>query len=146
MYHDLYKLEVAPCKKALGHSEDDPQLFDAEHVHFFHTVDSNGKILSTSGAIAGHFHEMEVIPNEDPTLPPKVRCASGPMQMVKRKVKGRYVKVAEPVVIMGELDDHTHQVTYLRSDLISHRTINPQAVNIQAQEAQKTAPIPGVAG
>lgn len=148
---DLFKLEVSKCNLNKAWN-DAVNLEEVEHVHFFHTYDSDGKlmgkrdpdgtILGRTNSVAGHFHVIE-IEEQGANKPVKIISVSGPMREVKRRVRGKYVKVIEPVDSILE-DNHTHDISYRRSENVRLREVVPEAVNLVAQEAQKTAPIPGV--
>lgn len=138
---DLFKLEVAECN--LDKSWNDvPQLEQIEHVHFFHTYDSNGRKMARTNIVAGHFHVIEY-EEQGENKPVKIISVSGPMHEVKRRVMGRWVKVAE-AISQNLQDDHTHKISYRRSEIVKARQTSPQAVNIEAQEANRTAPISGI--
>lgn len=59
--HDLFKLEISSFKKNLSMDKANPMIREYEHVHWFHTVDSHGKVMTHCVAIAGHKHEMKKI-------------------------------------------------------------------------------------
>lgn len=148
---DLFKLEVASCNLNKGWN-DAINLESVEHVHFFHTYDSDGKLMGKreangethgkTNSVAGHFHIIN-FEDQGPNKPVRILSVSGPMREVKRRVRGKYVKVIEPVDPNLE-DNHTHDVIYRRTENVKMREIVPEAVNMAAQEAQKTAPIPGI--
>lgn len=149
VYSDLFKLEVAACSVNKSYN-DIPDLYEQEHVHWFHTYDSDGKKHARSNAVSGHFHVIEY-EEQGEGKPVKILSVSGPMREVKRKVRGRWQKVVEPVLVPmkdneDETDNHTHAITYKKTDIVEIRTQSAQAINIVAQEAQKTAPIAGVTG
>lgn len=138
---DLFKLEVAECNMDKSWN-DVPNLESVEHVHFYHTYDSDGRKMMKTNTVAGHFHVIEYV-DQGEEKPVKIVSVSGPMRELKRRIKGRFTKVNEPVADKLE-DNHTHKVTYRRTEKIQARQISPNAVNIEAAEAQKTAPISGV--
>lgn len=140
---DLFKLEVAACQvnKAWG---DTPDLYEQEHIHWFHTFDSDGKKHTRCNAVSGHFHVIET-EDQGEDQPVKILSVSGPMHEVKRKIKGRWTKVTEPVSSTLE-DDHTHQIIYKKTDIVEIRMHTAQAANIVAAEANLTAPVSGVNG
>lgn len=140
---DLFKLDVAACMVNKSYN-DAPDLYEQEHIHWFHTFDSDGKKHTRCNAVSGHFHVIETEDQGD-DKPVKVLSVSGPMHEVKRRVKGRWVKVVEPVSATLE-DDHTHAIIYKKTDVVEIRTQSANAINLVAAEAQKTAPIPGVSG
>lgn len=140
---DLFKLEVAACNVNKSFN-DIPDIYEQEHIHWFHTYDSDGKKHIRSNAVSGHFHVIQY-EEQGENKPVKILSVSGPMHEVKRKVKGRWLKVIEEVSSTLE-DDHTHQITYKKTDIVEIRTQSPAAINVVAAEAQKTAPVPGVTG
>ena len=138
---DLFKLEVAECN--LNKSWNDIQMLESiEHVHFFHTYDSNGRKMARTNIVAGHFHVIEY-EEQGGDKPVKILSVSGPMHEVKRKVLGRWQKVAESISDTLQ-DDHTHKISYRRTERVQARQTSPQAANIEAAEANKTAPISGI--
>jgi len=144
VHHDLYKLEVAKMAKKIGlgsfEDMDDPAIWQwVEHCHFFHTVDSNGRLQFYSTQIGGHFHEMEIIPQGD-DQPPILKCVSGPLVWGRVKRKGKFVKEAIPV----SGDDHTHDITYLRSEVVERRVLNSAAALVETAGAPKS--VPGISG
>ena len=138
---DLFKLEVAECMMNKSWN-DVPNLEAVEHVHFYHTFDSDGRNMARTNTVANHYHIIEY-KEQGEDKPVKIISVSGPMRDVRKKIKGKWVKVSEPVDSTLE-DNHTHEITYRRSEEITARQISPSAVNIEAAEAQKTAPIQGV--
>ena len=138
---DLFKLEVAECN--LNKSWNDiPMLESIEHVHFFHTYDSNGRKMARTNIVAGHFHVIEY-QEQGADKPVKIISVSGPMHEVKRKVLGVWKKVVEPISESLQ-DDHTHKITYRRTEAVKARQTSVQAVNMEAQEANRTAPVAGI--
>lgn len=148
VFSDLFKLEVSACKVNKSYN-DVPDIFDQEHVHWFHTYDSDGKKHMRTNAVSGHFHEIEY-EEQGQGKPVKIISVSGPKHEVKRKALGRWKKVSEPVALSKPevdeeiRDDHTHAITYKKTDIVEVRTQRVEAINAVAAEAQKTAPIPGV--
>jgi len=145
MVHDLYKLEVSSMLKNISWNSDIENV-SIEHCHFFHSVDSDGKVQTTSNSVGGHFHVMEVIQNASGA--PTVKC-SGPKTYGKSKYQGKYRKAIVPYYpgnadegVAG--DNHTHEVTYIRSCEIHPRVNNTEALKVISADAAKTAAIPGV--
>ena len=139
---DLFKLEVADCHMNKSWVEGHAELEAVEHVHFFHTYDSDGRKMNRSNIVAGHFHEIEFEEMDD-GKPVKIKSVSGPMREVKRKKGLKFIKVAEPVHSILE-DTHTHKIKYRRSEEVTARQISAEAINIATSEAEKTAPVDGV--
>ena len=139
--HDLFKLDIAKMKKLVG-PDGDKEYRDVEHVHFFHTVDSNGIKQTYCSSVGGHFHEIKIIYNNNNEII-LAECVSGPLKFVKRKdkLKNKWIKA---LVQVNEFDNHKHDLLYIQSNNIKLRKANIEAVKIQTADAQKTAPIPGV--
>lgn len=139
---DLFKLQTAKAKKNVSWSDGDIQLEEVEHVHFFHTYDSDGRRQDRSAPVGGHFHLVEFEEGKN-GKPAKIKSISGPMKMAKVKEKGRWKQ--KPVPLSEELEDsHTHDIKYLKSDSVQAREHNVNAIQMVGEEAQKTAPIAGV--
>jgi hypothetical protein len=138
----LYKLELNYFKRNRAFMPNEkPDWEKIEHVHHFHTIDSNGKRQTRSTSIGGHFHIMEVVSQSKDGV--NVYKCSPAMKPVKRKNEAGAV-IIEPQEL--DYDNHTHEVTYERSTKIELRKQNPNAVNVIAADANKTAPIAGVVG
>jgi hypothetical protein len=137
--HDLYKLEVSHFLQNQAIDGHEPDYVKTEHVHYFHTIDSNGKEQTKSNSVGGHFHKIEVI-EQGPDLPPIVKCASGPMKEVKVKIMGKYKTQYVPA---NDVDSHTHDVTYLKSNVITERIRNAEAAKVEAALQSKAQPLPG---
>lgn len=138
LIHDLFKLEVATMVKNISWN-DVPEYVKMEHCHFFHTIDSDGKLQTTSNSVGGHFHEMKVTPMPDGVA--KVECVGIPMSYGKKKVKGVWKKIAVPY---DEEDTHVHDVQYVSSCEIKPRINNTEALKVISVESNKTAAIPDV--
>jgi hypothetical protein len=65
------------------------------------------------------------------------------MHEVKRRIMGRWQKVAEAISETLQ-DEHTHKITYRRSEQVKARQTSVQAANMEAQEANRTAAISGI--
>lgn len=125
--HDLFKLELSHFKKNISYQKYTPQLHDVEHVHFYHSHDSKGRPQKYCSAVGGHFHEMtvEVTPSGD------LVAKSGPAlkHVVKRQKNGKPKTLIEKVTFYdGDednkfFDEHTHEVMYLESDMLSEEKL-----------------------
>lgn len=155
VHHDLFKLTLAKMKKNVGIDEQVPDIEKVDHVHFYRTVDSNGKALLASAPVGGHHHNVKILfdqkgniqiahdQNGKPILdedgkPFVMAEISEPLRWVKKKKGKRWVRFEEQMRIGkiddgGELDEHTHQIVYLRSQMIDVRNIDPK----RAAEAAK---------
>lgn len=138
LHHDLYILSPEAMIKdtSIGKVGDSQFFVPVQHQHFFHTIDSNGKPMKECGQIGGHFHEMEVIPGKDGE-PPQVKCVSGPMIWAREKRGDKFVRVKRPA---NSYDTHTHETTYLQSEIVTPRKANAEAAKVQgAVHARQTA-------
>lgn len=140
LYHDLFKLEVATMAKDISWNET-PEYLRVEHVHFYHTIDSDGRKQEHSTATGGHFHEVKLVPQEKG--PPKLICKSGPMTWSSKKVRGKRVKILRDV---NDEDTHKHKTTYLKSDKLMARKVNTEALKLISSEANKEAGLARVGG
>lgn len=142
----MFKLMPSPVVKRIGlsnHPDENPQdFYPFEHTHVFRTFDSDGKQLHQSAAIGGHFHIITLKPQGagEENLVPEIESISPPMVMTVKKIKGRRQPVATP---LNDYDFHTHDVEYIRTDLVQARKHNVVAAMVEAQEAQKGAPPAG---
>lgn len=136
IHHDLFLLSPEPMQRDTRlekHGTPDPEETVAvQHQHFFHTIDSSGRVQDTCSPIGGHFHIMEVTDN-GPNDPPTVKCVSGPMRWGVKKVNGKKKRVPVPV---NHYDTHTHDCTYLQSEVVTPRKPNAEAAKVQANVAR----------
>lgn len=126
--HDLYKFEVAMFKKNVAIDGNRAEYVDNEHVHWFHTITSDGKKQTRTNSVGGHFHEVEII-QQAPGQPPKVICKTGPMREAFITENGRKIKTSVPV---NDIDKHKHEVTYDKSNIILERQRNQEAAKAEA--------------
>lgn len=142
--HDLFKLEVGTMVKDVSYN-DKPDLVKIEHVHLFHTVDSNGRAQETCTPVGGHCHKITVVRNADGV--PSIQVGP-PVKYIRKKVKGVYKKVLAPIILDEEedtRDTHTHAVTYMGSEKIQLRRTNPEFAKFEATvTAQQTPSVDGV--
>lgn len=143
----LFKLTDAKLKKKVIMGQGSDSIQDATHNHFFHTHDSSGKAQDVSIAVGGHFHVMEV--SYDPETGEPTATCSGPKTYVFED--GRKVMVDLPSIGKDDrrrpvYDTHTHEVVYQTSARLRPRKLNTESVGILNNEANKTAPIPGISG
>lgn len=135
-WHDLFKSDVKTMIKCIFNRADEKgagmqkeeDLKTVEHVHFFHSHDSNGRPQTTCVSVGGHFHHIKThddngnpLVNKDGT--PRVECGP-PMRRVKVK-KGRKMVTVEEKVTFGMedgkmvTDNHTHNFKYQDSQELS---------------------------
>ena len=136
--HDLYKLEVAKAIKNVAWAPGQVQLAEVEHVHFFHSVDKNGAPQDKCVPISKHFHIMEKVPGSDL----EYRC-SGPKKFVLNKMPNGQMK---KVIVDVPNDEHTHEVSYIRSDEFKRQKINAEAAKFIQEQTKVPDPVPGIIG
>lgn len=137
--HDLFELKPSSMVKDMSYSTI-PDFVKLVHQHMFHTIDSDGTVQTRCNPTGGHFHLMEVTPQEN-GLPPIVKCSRA-KKVVRKRVNGMDANA----VVDIEFDDHTHDVTYKRSDKITVRAVNAEAMKVVTDEANKTRPVNGIIG
>ncbi len=127
-FHDLYKGSKANGKKnypGFKQTAESEDIKDYEHVHFFHSHDSNGRPQAKCVAVAGHFHYIETHDEEgEPYTDAKGRtvakCGPALREIKKRLPNGKSRREEEPVYFMmsdgTRLEDkHTHEFVYVES-------------------------------
>jgi len=147
-YSDLFKLGVAKMLRWTGWTKvsqnaprdekgniNTPDWVEVEHCHFFHTIDSNGKMQDYCQPVGQHVHKIEVV--RDPRNPEdilEVKCVSGPLRWEITDKYGKRQKMLMPV----PHDDHTHEMMYVKSNKINRPSMNSEAVKVigrvQAQQ------------
>lgn len=131
--HSLYKLQPAKFKKNVSYTST-PEWVDVEHVHFFHSISSTGEKQTRSVNIGGHFHELIEVTPATADEPAVYRC-SGPLKEVRQKnAAGQWEIVTVPATA---IDHHTHDVTYLHSEIWSPQPLNQEFLKFQQQMASK---------
>lgn len=135
--HDLYKLKVATMKKDIGWNPKKPDMVAIEHVHIFHTIDSNGKRQTACGQVGGHHHDVEVIHGAEGHAP--TIKVSGPRIYIRNE-DGMKVSVPlnRPGIRNG--DYHTHEVEYLNSEKIKIRETSLEFAKFQSAMTQVQSP------
>ena len=133
--HDLFKLDMANTHKNVSISISNPYYEAVPHVHFYHTHDSNGKKLSVSNSVGGHYHEVKVFEKDG-----EFHAECGPAVTKKKKNTAPV-----PHMIGNKLDDHKHNISYVRSEVINARKLNKDAQTVIAH-ATADAPRGGLSG
>jgi len=132
VHHDLFRLDVANTKKNMSWDESAPNWVPVPHAHFYHSVTSDGKAQDNSVATAGHFHPIEVHYDGD-----KISGATCGEPMVMHNGK------AHPYAN----DKHTHDMSYIDSEVVEKRTTNADAVKMIAQsKAEENKANSGISG
>jgi hypothetical protein len=130
IHHDLFVLEPAEMKKNLAYLPGQaPDLVSVVHQHFFHTVDSDGRKQTQCSAVGGHFHEVEIVEPASEGKAPVVKFGPAMTYMPVKDEHGRIKRTAVPC----KYDSHTHEVRYLRSNLVKMRSASPEVAAVQAQ-------------
>ena len=132
--HDLYKLELARFKKNTSYRKFAPILSEAEHIHFYHSHNSNGKPLEYANFVGGHTHK--IITSVDANGHATAICGPAVKLVSKTNRAGRTRKVYEEIKFIdsnqgGEdgddkiiPDDHTHVVAYQHSEELSDKKLS----------------------
>ena len=103
---DTFKLEIANYSRNISFDDKRPILVGTEHCHFFHTYDSGGKVMTQCNYVGGHTHDVTITVDE----------------------KGNMIGECGPAKsLKPTMDNHTHKVTYLKSDRFKTRTLYPAA-------------------
>lgn len=138
--HHLFKLRLGMFKRNTAPDEQPPRWEDTEHVHFFHTINSNGQEQTRSTNCGGHFHEMIITPNpKGAAHPPKVEC-SGPMrEAIVTDENGVKKKIPVPL----KFDKHSHDIEYKYSTIIKPRSANTEAAKVQERVEAKGRKLDG---
>lgn len=146
-FSDLFKLEAEKALKYLGWTEDGKNhpydengqtindWIAVEHCHFFHTVDSKGRVNDYCAPTNGHFHKMEVKRDSNGDIL-EAKCVSGPLKMKTFKKFGKMVKEPAPV---NEHDKHVHKTFYVRSSKLKQPAMNPEAHKLMALQKDATS-------
>lgn len=143
--HDLFKAEIAEKKHNVSWKWGEPKIRLVEHSHYFHTHDSHGKPQTKTTAQAGHWHEVTW---EMKDGVPVAKCGPPLHQVTRDPVSGKRFKKAQTQQLKfyddnlnngeggGVLDDHTHEMTYIESEVLS-------AAKVQARNQATAQAIPG---
>lgn len=123
--HDLFVLQTRGTKKEIGYNArpEHKNYMLVDHMHRFHTHDSNGRLQQFACSGLGHTHEVIVEYNEDGSI--KTAKCSPPL----RKHKGK--------MIPYPMDNHTHEITYVRSEKIAKRTVSQEAAKTMSAYFQQ---------
>lgn len=138
--HHLFRAGLADFFKNQSWKKLQPNLTKVPHIHFFHTVTSNGKPQQYTTAVGGHFHEVEW--NIDPvTGEPVAKCGPPLKKVAVPGIDGlttheiREIKWHDGVGSMGQrgkdiIDTHRHEMIYEGSDEFTTEQIRQtQAAN-----------------
>lgn len=119
--HDLFKCELEDFSKNVSWQKGIVDIKKVEHVHFFHSHNSQGVVQKYSNAVGAHFHEIKTWVSEDGEM--KAECGP-PLRKVLKRLKNNLMKSVIENVSWSDsddgivLDNHKHKVTYLGSENI----------------------------
>lgn len=130
IHHDLFKLLSEKVKKNLGYDIKNPDIRSYEHVHFFHSVDSKGRIQRFCNPSAGHIHEIEHDEIDGELIITKV---GPPLLSISSKGKKKYL--CDPDNLLN--DGHVHKGLYLRSEEITVQKVSEEAAANMAIRANE---------
>jgi hypothetical protein len=142
--HDLYKLNASEFLKNIAWQAGVVDYVPTTHAHFYHTVTSKGIAQTTSSHSGGHFHVMELVTPATQDSAAVYKC-SPPVKYAHKRVNGAMQKITVP---FNKDDQHTHEVEYLKSEVLVEPKTNMEAVKFIAQmEARMNPPpAPGIEG
>ncbi len=134
--HHLFKGKVAV---ALKRDKFGPiPIKRIEHVHYFHTVNSQGQPQRHCAAVAGHIHEWSWSINP---LSGELEAKCGPPLKKTQKIsKNGTSKVVYEQITMGDdegnrhTDSHTHDMEYIASQRLTQAMVR----DIQKSNQQLT--------
>lgn len=140
-FSDLFKLKVskmlqwkgwtkagkdAPLNEN-GHLNDD--WFYTEHCHYFHTMDSSGRVQDYCQPVAQHKHKIKVTRDPDNHQDViSVECVSGPLKEV---ITDKYGK-RQKIWVEDPHDKHRHETEYLKSNQLSRPNVNVEAAKVMS--------------
>jgi len=157
--HDLHKLLMGKSFKYIGWREggeyDNPldngalntsEWTTIEHCHFFHTIDSRGTVQSRCTPINGHFHDISIVEAGTADSPPVYKVGPAKKEVLK-KVNGKLRKT----IIEVPYDGHTHEMEYLRSEILKPRSISAEAAQSASlfmtnSNMKEPEPVTGILG
>ena len=135
--HHLFKAEVEACLKNQSFVFGRPKIEEAEHVHFFHTINSVGTDLKYTNSVGGHYHEIEWSIGEDGE--PVAKCGPAICDIPKKPNQRMAGKRRGPVQFYN-VEDNSGSENYIKDDH-SHnmRYIESEMINIDANRSRKPA-------
>lgn len=122
-----FKAELDTMKKNRSWQYGVVRLDDIEHVHMYHTKNSQGRPLKYTAPVGGHFHEIITEKDEDGNIIAK--CGPALHTVYKKLKNGKMKKLIKEVSWFDDekddyiKDTHTHEMTYLDSEKLSPEKI-----------------------
>jgi hypothetical protein len=140
---DLFKCELSTMKKNISFKYGEPKIEDVEHVHFFRTFNSQGRKQIFTNPVGNHYHKVTVEEDENGNLVAK--CGPALHKVTVKGRNGRKRKIEKYVSWDDDTDlalkegrevlkdEHTHEMTYLRSEELNADS-NKKMKNTNAAE------------
>lgn len=131
---DTFELKPAMRKHNTSWIPDKPRIEEQQHKHFFRSKDDKGNDNNRATYQADHTHEITVDwSKKGPDGGPLVKCGPPIKKGFKTLPSGRKAKSLNPVkwiieTVRGEVadvmevvDNHTHDITYLGTQILQER-------------------------
>lgn len=125
LHHDLVKLELSHMQKNLG-TAISPRWVPTEHVHYYHSIDSKGRPQKHASPVGGHTHEVILKTDSKGNIVAEI----GPAIVLYSNGKSEYLKH----------DNHTHESSYLGSDIVELKKASQDAIASLSQQMAKHSP------
>jgi len=128
-----FKTNVEPMSKNRSWQYGKTVIDKIEHVHMFHTKNSQGKDMKYTAPVGGHFHEIIVSKSDDGEIVAK--CGPALHYKFKKLRSGKVKKTIAQVAWYNEekdsnlADDHVHKMIYLDSENLSPEKIKQTREN-----------------
>lgn len=141
--HMVFMAEEAVCYKNVSFEPYKPKFEPMKHKHVVRNVDSKGRRQTETQSQCGHWHP--VVFSVDGQGNPVAKCLPPIHEVTRIAQSGRVVKNVEPIVFEREkpdgtieriVDDHVHDISYLRSELISRATQKEKLENDRPEAAR----------
>lgn len=141
--HMVFMAEEAVCYKNVSFEPYKPKFEPMKHKHVVRNVDSKGRRQTETQSQCGHWHP--VVFSVDGNGNPVAECLPPIHEVTRIAASGRVVKNVEPIVFEREkpdgtieriVDDHVHDISYLRSELISRATQKEKLENDRPEAAR----------
>lgn len=159
--HMVFMAEEATCYKNVSFEPLRPKFEPMIHKHVTRNVDSKGRRQTETQSQCGHWHPV-VFSVDQATGKPVAKCLPPIHEVHRVSESGRIIKSVEPIVFRKELpngtienivDDHTHEMQYRFSEVISQSIIREkqkadreeatrQGIGFSSESVISTAPRP----
>lgn len=145
--HDVFMSSEEECVRNVGYEHLKPMLVKQRHKHVFHSHNNQGKKLSRTGSMLGHWHDVEHYVDANGDI--KAKCGP-PMHEVTIQdeetglIFTRIEQVGfEELIKTGanagkrviHQDQHTHTLEYLGSEELNTLAINQKLKEERAEAA-----------